>query len=104
MKRGKETNDVGSTSPSSARPGYNNENGCSVVLRATVDAFLFQKPSCVYKFEEGEGDERRRLYISFECAPRLQQRKWLQRRPASHSGRRKLDLIRGTTLLRMLFA
>uniref|UniRef100_A0A1I7ZYL4 FBA_2 domain-containing protein n=1 Tax=Steinernema glaseri TaxID=37863 RepID=A0A1I7ZYL4_9BILA len=30
--------------------------------------FLFRKPSCVYKFEEGEGDERRRLYISFECA------------------------------------
>uniref|UniRef100_A0A1I7ZGV3 FBA_2 domain-containing protein n=1 Tax=Steinernema glaseri TaxID=37863 RepID=A0A1I7ZGV3_9BILA len=29
---------------------------------------LYYKPSCVYKYEEGEGDERRRIYISFDCS------------------------------------
>uniref|UniRef100_A0A1I8AFD7 FBA_2 domain-containing protein n=1 Tax=Steinernema glaseri TaxID=37863 RepID=A0A1I8AFD7_9BILA len=32
--------------------------------------YHFKTPSCVYKFEDGEEDERRRLYISFECAPK----------------------------------
>uniref|UniRef100_A0A1I8A5A3 FBA_2 domain-containing protein n=1 Tax=Steinernema glaseri TaxID=37863 RepID=A0A1I8A5A3_9BILA len=62
----------------------------------------FSEPSCVYKFEEGKGDDRRRLYISFGCAHGKERTNG--RRYASREGVDDLRLMRGTTLLRVLFA
>uniref|UniRef100_A0A1I7ZSW6 TIR domain-containing protein n=1 Tax=Steinernema glaseri TaxID=37863 RepID=A0A1I7ZSW6_9BILA len=64
----------------------------------------FHKPSCVYKFEEGEGSERRRLYISFECATLIEQITGRPKLSASHTGLDKLWRMRATTLLQVLFA
>uniref|UniRef100_A0A1I7ZSH4 FBD domain-containing protein n=1 Tax=Steinernema glaseri TaxID=37863 RepID=A0A1I7ZSH4_9BILA len=64
----------------------------------------FHKPSCVYKFEEGEGSERRRLYISFECATARERRSARPKLPASHKGLDDLGLMRATSWLEVLFA
>uniref|UniRef100_A0A1I7YQ29 FBD domain-containing protein n=1 Tax=Steinernema glaseri TaxID=37863 RepID=A0A1I7YQ29_9BILA len=64
----------------------------------------FHKPSCVYKFEEGEESERRQLYISFECASAKEQKSGRRTRPASHRGLDNLGLMRATTWLEVLFA
>uniref|UniRef100_A0A1I7ZYN3 FBA_2 domain-containing protein n=1 Tax=Steinernema glaseri TaxID=37863 RepID=A0A1I7ZYN3_9BILA len=72
---------------------------------------LFIKPSCIYKFEEGKGDERRRIYISFECAKQHEQViKQEDRltiiqpsRAASFLGQKDLSLMGETTELHMLF-
>uniref|UniRef100_A0A1I7ZHX3 F-box domain-containing protein n=1 Tax=Steinernema glaseri TaxID=37863 RepID=A0A1I7ZHX3_9BILA len=64
----------------------------------------FDKPSCIYKYEEDDGDERRRIYISFECATESEQKDKKPRRPASHNGHNDLGLMPATTYLRLLFA
>uniref|UniRef100_A0A1I7ZZC7 FBA_2 domain-containing protein n=1 Tax=Steinernema glaseri TaxID=37863 RepID=A0A1I7ZZC7_9BILA len=72
----------------------------------------FIKPSCVYKYEEGEQGERRRIYICFELEDeeegeeedeedRITEQ---QNRPASHNGREELKLMRYTDYLHLLFA
>uniref|UniRef100_A0A1I7YI55 FBD domain-containing protein n=1 Tax=Steinernema glaseri TaxID=37863 RepID=A0A1I7YI55_9BILA len=62
----------------------------------------FTNSSAVYKFEEGDGCERRRLYVSFECgAGKLG---GTPLRPANHSKVNDLSLIRKTHSLRVLFA
>uniref|UniRef100_A0A1I8AT34 F-box domain-containing protein n=1 Tax=Steinernema glaseri TaxID=37863 RepID=A0A1I8AT34_9BILA len=63
--------------------------------------FLFHKPSCVYKYEEGEGDQRRRLYISFECADEDKRPAQL---PAGHRGINDLKLMREADFVSLLFA
>uniref|UniRef100_A0A1I8AQQ6 NTF2 domain-containing protein n=1 Tax=Steinernema glaseri TaxID=37863 RepID=A0A1I8AQQ6_9BILA len=63
---------------------------------------VFRKPSCVFKYEEGEGEEERRLYISFDCGKERQPcEQW---RRASHEGQKDLSLMRDTRLLFILFA
>uniref|UniRef100_A0A1I7ZTB7 TIR domain-containing protein n=1 Tax=Steinernema glaseri TaxID=37863 RepID=A0A1I7ZTB7_9BILA len=62
---------------------------------------IYNTPSCVYKYEEGEGDERRRLYISFECASEDGQER---ERPKSPNGYSDLNLMRDTCVLRVKFA
>uniref|UniRef100_A0A1I7ZZ41 F-box domain-containing protein n=1 Tax=Steinernema glaseri TaxID=37863 RepID=A0A1I7ZZ41_9BILA len=64
----------------------------------------YTKPSCVYKFEEGEGEQRRRLYISFECKHEEEGNTEIRWGPASCSGRDNLGLMRATELLHVLFA
>uniref|UniRef100_A0A1I7Y261 Uncharacterized protein n=1 Tax=Steinernema glaseri TaxID=37863 RepID=A0A1I7Y261_9BILA len=64
----------------------------------------FQKPSCVYKFEEGGGSERRRLFISFECATEEEHETGRPMLPASHRGLDDLGLMRASSLLQVLFA
>uniref|UniRef100_A0A1I8AMP3 FBA_2 domain-containing protein n=1 Tax=Steinernema glaseri TaxID=37863 RepID=A0A1I8AMP3_9BILA len=62
----------------------------------------FYKPSCVYKYEEGEEEEKRRLYISFECGKEIQPcEKW---RRASHEGHKDLSLMHNISLLHIMFA
>uniref|UniRef100_A0A1I8ABY0 RNAse_Pc domain-containing protein n=1 Tax=Steinernema glaseri TaxID=37863 RepID=A0A1I8ABY0_9BILA len=61
------------------------------------------KPSCVYKFEEGEGDQRRRLYISFECAKKGERRSG-RYVPVNHRGCNAIKSMRDTSLLHILFA
>uniref|UniRef100_A0A1I7YP97 F-box domain-containing protein n=1 Tax=Steinernema glaseri TaxID=37863 RepID=A0A1I7YP97_9BILA len=63
----------------------------------------FAKPSCVYKYEEGEGEERRRLYISFDCAGYTERYRRCKL-PASPSGNKDAGLMRSTDLLHVLFA
>uniref|UniRef100_A0A1I8AQV6 FBD domain-containing protein n=1 Tax=Steinernema glaseri TaxID=37863 RepID=A0A1I8AQV6_9BILA len=63
--------------------------------------YSFTTPSCVYKFEEGEGEERRRLYISFDCRNRT---RTTGRQYASREGIDDLSLMRGTRELHVLFA
>uniref|UniRef100_A0A1I7Z1J4 ADP-ribosyl cyclase/cyclic ADP-ribose hydrolase n=1 Tax=Steinernema glaseri TaxID=37863 RepID=A0A1I7Z1J4_9BILA len=62
---------------------------------------VFFKPSGVYKHEEGEGDDLRSLYISFECANEEERKMGLLYRP---SIRGDLSLMRDTNVLRLLFA
>uniref|UniRef100_A0A1I8ACL5 F-box domain-containing protein n=1 Tax=Steinernema glaseri TaxID=37863 RepID=A0A1I8ACL5_9BILA len=69
--------------------------------------FYFAKPSCVYKFEEGEGGEKHRIYISFEIAVQVTKKfptAKRQHRPANFNGRRDLHLMRNTNDLHILFA
>uniref|UniRef100_A0A1I7ZJU6 FBA_2 domain-containing protein n=1 Tax=Steinernema glaseri TaxID=37863 RepID=A0A1I7ZJU6_9BILA len=66
-------------------------------------AVLFYKPSCVYKFEEGEGGKRRRLYISFECADEEERRTVKRNLPASHEGCNDLRYMHRTIFCRVLF-
>uniref|UniRef100_A0A1I8AD14 TIR domain-containing protein n=1 Tax=Steinernema glaseri TaxID=37863 RepID=A0A1I8AD14_9BILA len=54
----------------------------------------FTIPSCVYKYEEGEGVEQRRLHISFECGESSVPSH--ERRPANHEGQDALHLMRET--------
>uniref|UniRef100_A0A1I7YIE2 Transthyretin-like family protein n=1 Tax=Steinernema glaseri TaxID=37863 RepID=A0A1I7YIE2_9BILA len=54
----------------------------------------FNKPSCIYKFEEGEEGERRRLYISFECCEPDEQKTGQRNMPASYKGDNDLRLMR----------
>uniref|UniRef100_A0A1I7Z1K0 TIR domain-containing protein n=1 Tax=Steinernema glaseri TaxID=37863 RepID=A0A1I7Z1K0_9BILA len=61
----------------------------------------FKTPSCVYKFEEGTGDKRRKLYISFEC--NHGKNRTTGRQYASCEGVDDLSLMRGTNSLRVLF-
>uniref|UniRef100_A0A1I8ALF7 F-box/LRR-repeat protein n=1 Tax=Steinernema glaseri TaxID=37863 RepID=A0A1I8ALF7_9BILA len=65
----------------------------------------YAKPSCFYKFEEAEGDGKRRFYISFECAGQggegLGGGQWM---PASYRGIKDLRLLRDTSFLCILFA
>uniref|UniRef100_A0A1I7YXD6 ADF-H domain-containing protein n=1 Tax=Steinernema glaseri TaxID=37863 RepID=A0A1I7YXD6_9BILA len=65
----------------------------------------FPKPSCVYKYEEGEGAGVRRLYISFKCCEDqvtlTTTRPW---RPANYDGHKDLRFMRGTSFLRVMFA
>uniref|UniRef100_A0A1I7ZYL3 FBA_2 domain-containing protein n=1 Tax=Steinernema glaseri TaxID=37863 RepID=A0A1I7ZYL3_9BILA len=63
----------------------------------------FFKPSCVYKYEEGQGAERRRLYISFECAVEEERKTRRQNMPSSHRGHNDLSLMLTTTFLYVLF-
>uniref|UniRef100_A0A1I7ZHB8 Tub domain-containing protein n=1 Tax=Steinernema glaseri TaxID=37863 RepID=A0A1I7ZHB8_9BILA len=63
---------------------------------------LYYKPSCVYKYEEGEGDERRRIYISFDCSKEGDTSTGL--RSASFSGHNELKLMRETDILYIFFA
>uniref|UniRef100_A0A1I7ZTC0 Sister chromatid cohesion protein DCC1 n=1 Tax=Steinernema glaseri TaxID=37863 RepID=A0A1I7ZTC0_9BILA len=65
---------------------------------------LFVKPSCVYKHEEGEGDNRRKLYISFECATDEELQARRPERPASLSGHDDLDLLQAAISIHILFA
>uniref|UniRef100_A0A1I7ZTB2 BACK domain-containing protein n=1 Tax=Steinernema glaseri TaxID=37863 RepID=A0A1I7ZTB2_9BILA len=62
---------------------------------------LFFKPSCVYKYEEGEGDKRRRIYISFECS-KDENANTIQR-PASPNGHNELKFMRETGQLLVMF-
>uniref|UniRef100_A0A1I7ZTM3 TIR domain-containing protein n=1 Tax=Steinernema glaseri TaxID=37863 RepID=A0A1I7ZTM3_9BILA len=64
----------------------------------------FHKPSCIYKFEEGERNERRRLYIFFECATKKERRTERPKLPANHKGLDDLGLMRDTSSLQVLFA
>uniref|UniRef100_A0A1I7ZY68 NB-ARC domain-containing protein n=1 Tax=Steinernema glaseri TaxID=37863 RepID=A0A1I7ZY68_9BILA len=64
----------------------------------------FIKPSCVYKYEEGEGDDLRRIYISFECANEEERRTGQKNRIASHRGHDDLSLMRATNQIRLFFA
>uniref|UniRef100_A0A1I7Z1S9 NB-ARC domain-containing protein n=1 Tax=Steinernema glaseri TaxID=37863 RepID=A0A1I7Z1S9_9BILA len=61
---------------------------------------IIANPSCVYKFEEGQRCDLRRLYISFECTSG---RDIEEIRPASHTGHDQLSLMRGTGLLHLVF-
>uniref|UniRef100_A0A1I7ZZ52 Uncharacterized protein n=1 Tax=Steinernema glaseri TaxID=37863 RepID=A0A1I7ZZ52_9BILA len=85
-------------------------NGCSKEECDYIEKYYrhrvlqFRKPSCVYKYEEGEGDKRRRLYISFECANEEERKTGQQNRPASHEGLNDLSLMRTTNSLHVLFA
>uniref|UniRef100_A0A1I8ALI3 FBA_2 domain-containing protein n=1 Tax=Steinernema glaseri TaxID=37863 RepID=A0A1I8ALI3_9BILA len=64
--------------------------------------YTFCKPSCVYKYEEGDEEAKRRLYISFECDKDGElHHMW---RPASHNGLKDLALMRDTCFLHILFA
>uniref|UniRef100_A0A1I7Y4H0 F-box domain-containing protein n=1 Tax=Steinernema glaseri TaxID=37863 RepID=A0A1I7Y4H0_9BILA len=63
---------------------------------------IFLRPSCVYKFEQGEGDQRRRLYISFECAKKVEPTTG-RRLAASHSGCVAITSMRNTSFLHILF-
>uniref|UniRef100_A0A1I8AQI4 FBA_2 domain-containing protein n=1 Tax=Steinernema glaseri TaxID=37863 RepID=A0A1I8AQI4_9BILA len=64
--------------------------------------FTFLKPSCVYKFEEGEEGNKRRLYVSFECTKKEEIRK--PQFPANYQGHDDLSLLRKTSLVHVLFA
>uniref|UniRef100_A0A1I7ZYN8 F-box domain-containing protein n=1 Tax=Steinernema glaseri TaxID=37863 RepID=A0A1I7ZYN8_9BILA len=66
-------------------------------------SITFIKPSCIYKYEEGEKDERRRLYIAFECANEEERRTGGRKLSASHEGRNDLSLMRTTSLLHVFF-
>uniref|UniRef100_A0A1I8AQJ1 TIR domain-containing protein n=1 Tax=Steinernema glaseri TaxID=37863 RepID=A0A1I8AQJ1_9BILA len=63
--------------------------------------YLFNTPSCVYKFEEGEGDDRQRLYISFDC--KHGKNRTTERQYASHEGVDDFSLIRGTNSFHVFF-
>uniref|UniRef100_A0A1I7Z1D5 F-box domain-containing protein n=1 Tax=Steinernema glaseri TaxID=37863 RepID=A0A1I7Z1D5_9BILA len=64
----------------------------------------FYKPSCVYKYEEGEeGEERHRIYIFFECARAEERRMMRKCQPANTFGCYDLGLIRNTSSLHVLF-
>uniref|UniRef100_A0A1I7Z8N2 Uncharacterized protein n=1 Tax=Steinernema glaseri TaxID=37863 RepID=A0A1I7Z8N2_9BILA len=55
-------------------------------------------------YEEGEKGDRRRLYISFECASAEEQRPGQRKWSASAKGHKDLSLIRAASLLHVLFA
>uniref|UniRef100_A0A1I7ZSL0 FBD domain-containing protein n=1 Tax=Steinernema glaseri TaxID=37863 RepID=A0A1I7ZSL0_9BILA len=63
----------------------------------------FYKPSCIFKFEEGKGSERRRLYISFECANPKDQLTGLPELAANHKGLDRLGLMQRATSVQVLF-
>uniref|UniRef100_A0A1I8A4P9 FBA_2 domain-containing protein n=1 Tax=Steinernema glaseri TaxID=37863 RepID=A0A1I8A4P9_9BILA len=63
--------------------------------------FLFDKPSCVYKFQEGEADDRRRMYISFECSSENEK---IAHRCANQDGHNDLNVMQNTSSLHVLFA
>uniref|UniRef100_A0A1I8A272 BPTI/Kunitz inhibitor domain-containing protein n=1 Tax=Steinernema glaseri TaxID=37863 RepID=A0A1I8A272_9BILA len=63
--------------------------------------FYFDEPSCVYKYEEGEGDDRRRLYISFDCDHG--KKRTTGPRYASCEGVDNLSLLRGAKYIYVLF-
>uniref|UniRef100_A0A1I7YXB5 SEO_C domain-containing protein n=1 Tax=Steinernema glaseri TaxID=37863 RepID=A0A1I7YXB5_9BILA len=76
---------------------------CDLIARNYFhNHIVFWKPSCVYKYEEGEGEEERRLYISFDCHKEGQM--FEQCRRASHEGHKDLFLMRDTTSLYVMFA
>uniref|UniRef100_A0A1I7ZTB9 TIR domain-containing protein n=1 Tax=Steinernema glaseri TaxID=37863 RepID=A0A1I7ZTB9_9BILA len=64
--------------------------------------FRFITPSCVYKFEEGKGDDQRKLYISFSCA-HGKNRANGRYGSGSREGVNDLSLMRGTKLLHVVF-
>uniref|UniRef100_A0A1I7ZZB8 F-box domain-containing protein n=1 Tax=Steinernema glaseri TaxID=37863 RepID=A0A1I7ZZB8_9BILA len=70
----------------------------------TQSSVIFVKPSCMYKYDEGEGDERRRLYISFECANEDERRIGKRNLLAGHNGHDDVGLMRATNLLCVLFS
>uniref|UniRef100_A0A1I8ALM1 FBA_2 domain-containing protein n=1 Tax=Steinernema glaseri TaxID=37863 RepID=A0A1I8ALM1_9BILA len=62
--------------------------------------YTFEKPSCFYKFEEGDEGNERRLYVSFECA---QEVTWEPETLPSYFGQKCPSLMRKTTCLHVLF-
>uniref|UniRef100_A0A1I8AI47 FBA_2 domain-containing protein n=1 Tax=Steinernema glaseri TaxID=37863 RepID=A0A1I8AI47_9BILA len=75
---------------------------CSKEECDAVDKYyrIIANPSCVYKFEEGQRCDLRRLYISFEC---MSGRDIEELGPASHAGHDQLSLMGGTGLLHVVF-
>uniref|UniRef100_A0A1I8AKT9 F-box domain-containing protein n=1 Tax=Steinernema glaseri TaxID=37863 RepID=A0A1I8AKT9_9BILA len=71
--------------------------------------FAFEKPSCFYKFEEGDKGNERRFYVTFECASGETEDEsdvettWKPEEPASFFGQKDLSLMRKTTCLHVLF-
>uniref|UniRef100_A0A1I8A3W1 CUB domain-containing protein n=1 Tax=Steinernema glaseri TaxID=37863 RepID=A0A1I8A3W1_9BILA len=63
---------------------------------------IFFKPSCVHKYERGEGADLQKFHIAFDCAHGNQKGDLL--RPASYNGHNELGLIRNTSLIVMTFA
>uniref|UniRef100_A0A1I7YQ65 F-box domain-containing protein n=1 Tax=Steinernema glaseri TaxID=37863 RepID=A0A1I7YQ65_9BILA len=65
--------------------------------------YTFATPSCVYKYDEGDGAKQKRLYLSFDCDEEYykSEDQW---RPTSYDGRDDLSLIRFTFSFRILFA
>uniref|UniRef100_A0A1I7ZUB0 3-methyladenine DNA glycosidase n=1 Tax=Steinernema glaseri TaxID=37863 RepID=A0A1I7ZUB0_9BILA len=79
------------------------KNECkSFIMEYGNNRFLFNKPSCVYKYERGEGDNLQKFYIAFDCTHGNQKGDIL--RPASYSGQNDLGLIRNTSIMVVTFA
>uniref|UniRef100_A0A1I7YQ79 Uncharacterized protein n=1 Tax=Steinernema glaseri TaxID=37863 RepID=A0A1I7YQ79_9BILA len=64
--------------------------------------YTFERPSCVYKFEDGEESNRRRIYLSFECADQAGQ-EGSQQMAANHNGMDDIRLLGRTSHLHVLF-
>uniref|UniRef100_A0A1I7YHW5 FBA_2 domain-containing protein n=1 Tax=Steinernema glaseri TaxID=37863 RepID=A0A1I7YHW5_9BILA len=67
--------------------------------------FTFIEPSRVYRFQEGQGAKRRRIYVSFECADEEKQPvRGELRLPARYSGLSDLSLLHNSRTVRLFFA
>uniref|UniRef100_A0A1I7Z8C9 3'-5' exonuclease domain-containing protein n=1 Tax=Steinernema glaseri TaxID=37863 RepID=A0A1I7Z8C9_9BILA len=75
---------------------------CDFIHKNYRTCISFIKPSCVYSYEEGEEGERRKLYISFECAKKEKPGQTKGR--ATAKGHKGLSSMQATSVLQVLFA
>uniref|UniRef100_A0A1I7YH86 RNA-directed RNA polymerase n=1 Tax=Steinernema glaseri TaxID=37863 RepID=A0A1I7YH86_9BILA len=74
---------------------------CDFIAKEYRTKFVFEKPSCIYKFEDESGGSKRRFYMAFECASDVSGQQW---RRANHNGHNDRDLMRITSFISLMFA
>uniref|UniRef100_A0A1I7YHE3 Protein FAR1-RELATED SEQUENCE n=1 Tax=Steinernema glaseri TaxID=37863 RepID=A0A1I7YHE3_9BILA len=74
---------------------------CDFIAKKYRAKFVFERPSCIYKFEEQNGGSKRRFYMAFECASHWPRQDF---KLASYNGHNDLDSVRITPYICIMFA